>query len=109
MFDFQKHRRNPNRIDEIPNSAALGRIFRLGEIPPEPPMVVMVPSHSVELEAQIAARIQRKLDVIMIADSGSSMGVSLHDTLASVADLLPSPKIKPLDISEIIGRNRSQR
>lgn len=108
MFNFQKHRKNPNRIDEIPNSAALGRIFRLGDIVPEPPMVVMVP-HSTGLEAQITARIQRKLDVIMIADCGSSVGVSLHDVNARLEDLIPPCEIKPLDISEIIGRNRSQR
>lgn len=81
-------------------------MFRADNIPQEPPMVVFVPCHSLDLEAQIAHVVQRRLDTILIADSGSSVGVSLHSE--DISKILEA-QIKPLDISEIIGRNRSQR
>lgn len=109
MFNFQKHRRNRHRIDELPVSAALGRMFRFGDLQQTEPQPVVIIGHSPALEARIAARIQRKLDTILIADGGSSVGVSLHPENLRLEDVLPAPKIQPLDISEMFGRNRSQR
>lgn len=99
-FDFQKRRgaKLPYEVDP----QCLGRIFRAGgEIPPKPDVVIVGVGVDHTLEAEIARRVQSRLDVIMIADSGSSVGVSLHDDLLA--------ETKPLDISKIIDTNRSQR
>lgn len=107
MFNFHKHRQNTERLDEIPDIQCLGRLFRVGgELPKEPSVVVVAPCHSLDLEAQIAHRVHQRLNTIMIVDSGSSTGVSLHsDDLSEVL----KAEIKPLDISEMLGRNKTQR
>jgi hypothetical protein len=105
MFNFQKHRINTERLDRIPTSAELGRVFRLNDpLPKEPSVVMVVPVHSLELEAQIASRIHAKL--LVVGDCGSSEGFSLHSD--DVSEVLKA-QIKPLDISQMLGRTKAQR